>query len=34
VGCSREMAGRVLKTLSEDGLISATGKTLVVYGAR
>jgi len=34
VGCSREMAGRVLKTLEEQGLISAKGKTMVVYGTR
>lgn len=34
VGCSREMAGRVLKTLDDEGLISAAGKTIVVYGAR
>ena len=34
VGCSREMAGRVLKTLEEDNLISAHGKTIVVYGSR
>ena len=34
VGCSREMAGRVLKTLEEEGLISAAGKTIVVFGAR
>ena len=35
VGCSREMAGRVLKTLEEEkGLISAKGKTVVVYGTR
>ncbi len=32
VGCSREMAGRVLKTLEEDGLLTASGKTIVVYG--
>jgi len=30
VGCSREMAGRVLKALSEEGLIEASGKTIVV----
>lgn len=30
VGCSREMAGRVLKELEADGLISAHGKTIVV----
>ena len=34
VGCSREMAGRVLKDLSEQGLITAHGKTIVVFGAR
>ena len=34
VGCSREMAGRVLKELEDDGLISAHGKTIVVFGAR
>ena len=30
VGCSREMAGRVLKALSAEGLIEASGKTIVV----
>lgn len=34
VGCSREMAGRVLKTLEENGLVSVAGKTMVVYGTR
>ncbi len=34
VGCSREMAGRVLKVLEEQGLVSANGKTIVVYNAR
>ena len=34
VGCSREMAGRVLKVLEEQGLVSASGKTIVVFGAR
>lgn len=34
VGCSREMAGRVMKTLEEDGLIWAKGKTIVVFGTR
>ncbi len=34
VGCSREMAGRVLKTLEAEGLIHARGKTIVVYGMR
>ncbi len=30
VGCSREMAGRVLKALKQDGLIEVSGKTIVV----
>jgi len=34
VGCSREMAGRVLKALEQDGLVSVSGKTMVVYGTR
>ena len=34
VGCSREMAGRVLKVLEDQGLITATGKTIVVYNVR
>ncbi|TCT18737.1 cAMP-activated global transcriptional regulator CRP [Thiobaca trueperi] len=34
VGCSREMAGRVLKNLEEQGLVSIKGKTIVVFGAR
>lgn len=34
VGCSREMAGRVLKELNDKGLISAHGKTIVVFGTR
>jgi CRP/FNR family cyclic AMP-dependent transcriptional regulator len=34
VGCSREMAGRVLKSLEEQGLISVSGKTIVVFGTR
>ncbi len=34
VGCSREMAGRVLKVLEEQGLVSANGKTIVVFNAR
>lgn len=34
VGCSREMAGRVLKALAEEGLVSVSGKTMVVYGTR
>lgn len=34
VGCSREMAGRVVKSLEDEGLVSAAGKTIVVFGAR
>jgi CRP/FNR family transcriptional regulator, cyclic AMP receptor protein len=34
VGCSREMVGRVLKSLEEQGLITARGKTMVIFGAR
>lgn len=34
VGCSREMVGRVLKNLEEQGLITAKGKTMVVFGTR
>jgi len=34
VGCSREMVGRVLKSLEEQGLITARGKTMVIRGAR
>ena len=34
VGCSREMVGRVLKNLEDQGLISVKGKTIVVYGTR
>ena len=34
VGCSREMVGRVLKTLVDQGLVSVKGKTMVVYGTR
>lgn len=33
VGCSREMAGRVLKQLQIDGILHARGKTIVVYRA-
>ena len=33
-GCSREMAGRVLKALEQDGLVSVAGKTIVVFDAR
>lgn len=34
VGCSREMAGRVLKNLEDNGLIWVKGKTIVVFGTR
>jgi CRP/FNR family cyclic AMP-dependent transcriptional regulator len=34
VGCSREMVGRVLKVLQEQGLVHVKGKTMVVYGTR
>ncbi|PVZ67750.1 cAMP-activated global transcriptional regulator CRP [Pelagibaculum spongiae] len=34
VGCSREMVGRVIRELEDRGLITAKGKTMVVYGTR
>jgi len=34
VGCSREMAGRVLKILEEQELIHVKGKTIVIFGTR
>ena len=34
VGCSRETVGRILKMLEDQNLISAHGKTIVVFGAR
>jgi len=34
VNCSREMAGRVLKDLEDQGLIDVHGKTIVVHGTR
>ena len=34
VGCSREMVGRVLKQLEEQGMIDVAGKTIVVRGTR
>jgi len=34
VGCSREMVGRILKEMEDKQLISAHGKTIVVYGTR
>lgn len=33
-GCSREMAGRVLKSLEQEGLVAVSGKTMVVHGTR
>ena len=33
-GCSREMVGRVLKTLEIQGLVSVKGKTMVVFESR
>jgi CRP/FNR family cyclic AMP-dependent transcriptional regulator len=34
IGCSREMAGRVLKALEGQGLLQARGKTIVLYDVR
>lgn len=34
VGCSREMVGRVLKNLEQEGMVSVKGKTMVVFGTR
>lgn len=34
VGCSREMVGRVLKTLEEQELVTVRGKTMVILGSR
>jgi len=34
VGCTREVAGRVLKNLETQGLIEAKGKTIVIYNKR
>ncbi|MGA0020112.1 MAG: cyclic nucleotide-binding domain-containing protein [Steroidobacteraceae bacterium] len=34
VGCSREMAGRVLKTLEQEGVLRAHGKTVVMLDYR
>ena len=34
VGCSREMVGRILKEMENKELISAHGKTIVVFGTR
>ncbi len=33
VGCSREMAGRVLKKMQEDGIVEVRGRSVVVVGA-
>ena len=33
-GCSREVAGRMLKQLQNDGLVEVSGHTIVVLGAR
>ena len=34
VGCSREMVGRVLKALEEQGLVNVKGTTMVIFGTR
>ena len=34
VSCTREMVGRVLKTLEEQGLVSIKGKIMAVYNTR
>ena len=34
VGCSRETVGRILKMMEDDHLITAHGKTIVVFGTR
>lgn len=34
VGCSREMVGRVLKSLQEQNLVHVRGKTMVIFGTR
>ena len=34
VGCSREMVGRFLKTIEEQGLVTVKGKTMVILGTR
>ena len=34
VGCSRGMAGRTIRGLSSEGLITVRGKTMVVHGTR
>ncbi|HSW13641.1 MAG TPA: cAMP-activated global transcriptional regulator CRP [Solimonas sp.] len=32
VGCSREMAGRVLKKLKNDGFVHSQGRNILIYG--
>ena len=34
VGCSREMVGRILKSLQQQGLVSVKGRAIVVFGVR
>ncbi|MEO1886171.1 MAG: transcriptional regulator Crp, partial [Methyloprofundus sp.] len=34
VSCSREIIGRILKEMEDKQLISAHGKTIVVFGTR
>ena len=34
VGCSREMVGRVLRNLEDQGLVKVRGKTMVVFNTR
>jgi CRP/FNR family cyclic AMP-dependent transcriptional regulator len=34
VGCSREMAGRVLKRLEEDGVVSSKGRNILVHNIK
>lgn len=34
VGCSREMAGRVLKKLEEDGMVVSQGRSILVLGVK
>ena len=33
-GCSREVAGRILKSLEEEGIVEVAGHTMVVLGTR
>jgi CRP/FNR family cyclic AMP-dependent transcriptional regulator len=34
IGCSREMAGRVLKKLEEDGMVQTQGRSILVLGVQ